>query len=162
MPDQALERTRRNLHGMVLALLVFTSCGYEEEISRDQLLNAPEVILIEGQQLVLNTSVLLAYNSQEGIFGPCSIGVDSIRFSSPLTMDCVWLVRGEDVWKGNLIDKGAWADSTNVALLMTFRDGPRWELFDTVDVIVRVWHAGEARLLRASKKQVGQMEPVFD
>ena len=141
------------MRATTLTLLLFTCFSQDEEMSRTQLLNAPETILIEGHQLVLKTSVLVYKPEGEGAYGSCSIGTDSMQISSPPTMDFVWLVRGEDVWKGNLLDR-ADAKLANAALLTRFLDGPKWEPFQRIDVIVRIWHDGEARLLRSSNVEI--------
>ncbi len=146
-----------NQYLVLFALLILISCRDETEIPIDQLLAVPETISIQNQQLLLSTSVSRVIPDDHPIYGTCFVhAIDSTPLPPSLTMDVMWIVYNQEVWKTQLSEKHTQIVPQHITISKTFRNGPKWGPDVHVDVIVRVrYNEGSTQLLRASNQRIG-------
>ena len=74
-----------------------------------------------------------------------------------LTVDGLWVVNGDQVWRGTPREEQPRTDPTKVEVVA--REGPRWGPGITVDVIVRLRGAGgRSALLRAAAQPINRTD----
>ena len=129
------------------------------EIPVDVLLATPDTIVVDGGTLTLSTYIWRSFMptvapSGTGLIALVYIGMtDSTKVSSSMSVDAVWIVSGQNVWKSFLMDANQ--PKTN-QICKIARYGPEWD--NPVDVIVRVLGSrGDSHLLRASHQTIGKV-----
>jgi hypothetical protein len=126
------------------------------------LLNAPDTVRVDGRTLTLSTSLwrdLMPSTDDHGSPLTAILYVetaDSANFPASISADAVWIVRGDEVWKGFCAKEAPPPGEQRPNRLWRIaRNGPGWPVDLPVEVIVRLLVAnGSSRLLRASHQRI--------
>jgi hypothetical protein len=135
-------------------------------VSKAQLLAAPDTIIVGSKKIFLTTFLwrdFMPTATTNG--GPLTAvlfiaAMDSTPLQGVISVDAVWIVNGDQIWK-------SWTSDDPVAetsfgrhgLGKIARNGPAWAPGVTVDVIVRVFDAQEiAFLLRAPNQWISRTD----
>lgn len=164
---------------LCLAALMLSSCHNNElvlpyppffpgppDIPVPQLLAALDTIVVAGRQLYLSTYMWRDFQPISPPNGKPLIALiyvtatDSIRLPSNISVDAVWIVYNNEVWKSWLSDANPSSpQQIPNRIEKVARDGPKWGPHVFVDVIVRVYNgSGTSFLLRASNQWISRTD----
>ena len=146
----------------ILTMLTIIGCSgvpVAPDIPLEDLLNAPELITIDGREYYLDA--YLNRDFMPGTWGAKGspmrafvrvTATDTEPFPSNVNADWLWVVNGKEFWAA--LTEDVEPDDPNVGehqLGKRADDGPRWETGIYVDVIIRVTHEErDTYLLRAA------------
>jgi len=128
----------------------------------DDLLAAPLVVEINGRQFTLETFIWRDFMPGDNSGGSSLMAavyltaVDGQHFPDEIDSNRIWVINGENVWEATFQGESRPRSSTHLYQLEKVANGgPRWDVGDQVEVVVRVtaWSAG-TRLLRATKQVI--------
>lgn len=148
--------------GMMLAGLALCSCQSPTSPGLDELLAAPEEIVVSGRAYTLETYLyrdFMPVSPPDGRPLTAVIwvtAVDRNPFPSNIDADRIWVVNKGEIWEAKLSAGSSSGDPTRQHQLeKVARDGPKWGPGTYVDVVVRVVESGgKDRLLRASNQYI--------
>ena len=143
-------------------------------ISRDELLSAPESIVIEGRELFLKTElwrdfmpVVYPEGQQPAVPGSLLAAIiivtatDSSKLPSAIATDELWIINGNEIWNTSIRDI-SYSDGPLLkpfTIVKMIGNGPKWKPLVQVDVIVSIHdNRGRVKLLRAENQWIGQTE----
>jgi hypothetical protein len=155
---------------VVLVVLLIAGCSGNPaapDVSLEDLLNAPEVITIDGREFSLDALVWRDFMpGQWGSEGSPLMAVvyvtatDMEPFPSNVNADWLWVVKGKESWA--VLTEGLDPDDPDVGehqLGKRADGGPRWETGIYADVIIRVtYEERDTYLLRAADVKIERTE----
>jgi len=129
----------------------------------NQLLSAPDTVTVNGQELVLRTTMWRNFAPIAPPDGDPLIAImwvysaDSTALSPGLSADAAWVVNEGQIWDTYFTDEPPPSDVLRpYRLYNVARDGPKWGPGITVEVVVRLRDAdGNSHLLRAPEQRIG-------
>jgi hypothetical protein len=125
------------------------------DISASQSFGIPETVSVRGQDLILTTSLLRMMRSDQPVYGQCIVrAIDSTDLPASLTIDGIWIVNGQEVWKGWVGRDPRIEELFQYGIVRIIKDGPMWGPFARVDVIVRLRFEDSTILLRAVNQYI--------
>lgn len=133
-------------------------------ISIQELLAAPDTVVVEGRTLTLSTSIwrdFMPISPPDGkplIAAAYIDAVDTTRLPSSITSDAIWIAYDGQVWNSHFTNETPPQQRPN-RLEKIARNGPKWGPGVYVDVVVRVFDGrGIAVLLGASHQCIGRTD----
>lgn len=143
-------------------------------ISIDELLSAPESVIIEGRKLFLKTEmwrdfmpVVYPEGQQPAFPGSPLLAIiiisvtDTTKLPSSIASDELWIINGNEIWNTPIKDI-SYSDGPLLkpfTIVKMVRNGPKWKTLIKVDVIVSIHdRKGRVKLLRAKDQWIGQTE----
>jgi len=142
---------------IILQFLITISC---RKYSVDDLLTAPEDLLINNREYILESCLWRDFQPICPPDGQPLIGViiviatDSLQFPSSLDADHVWVINGNDVWDTELINRYSPYGQEYKIVKRTKDSGPKWGPGIYVDVVVQLIDDDSTYLLRASNQYI--------
>lgn len=139
---------------------VFGSDETPGSMTRDELLSAPETVIVDGHELALRTYMWRDFmpisppggKPLTAIFWVFS--ADSSELPEGLEVDAAWVVKDDEIWDAHLVGDEP-PEQLPYQLERIARDGPKWSPFIEVQAIVRLREAnGKTHLLRASGQSI--------
>ena len=154
----------------ILMMLLIVGCSggpIAPDIPLGDLLNAPELITIEGREYSLDAAAGRDFMpGQWGSEGSplraavCITAMDMEPFPSNVNADWLWVVNGKEFWAA--LTEDLEPDNPNVGehqLGKRADGGPRWDTGIYVDVVIRVtYEERNTYLLRAPDVIIGRSE----
>ncbi len=149
----------------ILLILFIPSCDLMEphpSVPPDELLSAPEKIIIDGREFILETYMWRDFQPVSPPDGKPLIAiawitaVDSLAIPATLDATRLWVIKDHEVWETAFYDEDR-SYVPDYKLEKIAREGPKWGPNITVDVVVRVVDKRNGRqyLLRASEQYIG-------
>jgi hypothetical protein len=149
----------------ILLILFILSCDLMEphpSVPPDELLSAPEKILIDNREFILETYMWRDFQPVSPPDGKPLIAivwitaVDSLAIPAELDATRLWIIKDREVWETPFSDEDR-GHVPDHKLEKVARNGPKWGPNITVDVVVRVVDKRNGRqyLLRASEQYIG-------
>lgn len=154
-----------------LVLILPLGCGEETGLGipalpSNILLSVPEVLVLRGQTLGVETSLWRDFqpisppDGQPLIALVTVYSLDSSALPDRLTTDGLWIVHQDSVWRSLFSSEPPPPDhQAPWRITRIARNGPKWPPGDTVDVVVRVFDgSGTMRLLRAADQRINRTD----
>ena len=163
----------KKLEKLALAIFLLITCCIgcgpsDHSVSITELMSAPEKIQIDNRVYTLKTELwrdfMPVQRQDDGIPGSPLIALiwvcaeDSLDFPSSLTADRLWIINGQEVWETEFSNEYRPYDPYNKNRLeKVARNGPKWEPYIAVDVIVRlIDRENNSYLIKAVNQGIGR------
>jgi hypothetical protein len=152
--------------GLALASCSDKGVSVPPEIPIEQLLAAPDTLVIDSSAIILNTYMYRDFMPISPPDGKPLIAIvdiakpDSSNLPAGLSADAIWIINGQQIWKSWFSNEQPPADWIRPNLLKRVaRKGPKWGPDIYVDTVVRVIGPnGEKYLLRAQHQYIGRTD----
>jgi hypothetical protein len=145
-------------------MLSSQSCSSMATRATSEVLAAPTTVTIDGQSVVLQTSMwrdFMPVSPPDGkplvaIFRP----VRSDNSTPPgVRIEEAWVVFGEETWNPKITEERFASPPAQTHYEAVAREGPKWGPNVTVSVVVSIRDAsGNTQLLRASNQTIGRTD----
>lgn len=156
-----------------ISLIILSGCSifddeqdHLENIPVQELLAAPDTLILDDQPLVLRTYMWRDFQPISPSDGKPLIAIfwvysaDSTVIPENTTLDAAWLIHNDQIWGSYLTGEDPPpSEDTPYQLYDVLRDGPKWETGIEVDVVLRIRSAeGNNHLIRASNQHIGRTD----
>ncbi len=129
----------------------------------DELLSAPETIVIDDREYILETYMWRDFQPVAPPDGQPLIAiiwvtaVDSMAISPDIDATRIWVINDSEVWESTFSDEERPESVPEFKLEKVARNGPKWGPHITVDVVVRVIDSitDDVFLLKAADQYIG-------
>ena len=166
MPRKPSENLVVSIASVALALV--TGCedlgvAVPPTLPVETLLAAPETLVVQNRTLTLSTSLWRDFMPSTDGDHSQLIALVYVEATGPaplpvgLSIDAVWVVSGQDVWKSFFSDEARPPGEQKPNRIAAIaRNGPRWDGY--VDVVVRVLDGHDSTyLLRVGSQYIGRV-----
>ncbi len=156
----------RNYVSSLIMVALFTGCLTPPEESSyeiDDLLAAPEVVSIGGQNYALETFMWRDFmpitppGGQPLITIIWVTEVDSLSIPQELNATTLYVINDDEVWETPFSDEDS-PPTPEHKLEKVARDGPKWGPDILVTVVVQIKFDGSTYLLKASDQYIGRTD----
>lgn len=129
-------------------------------VTLEKLSFAPEFVTISGEEYALKTSMWRDFMPPHEPDGGPLIAIvkvfnkNNVNISEKLTIDKVWIIKGQEIWESVLLDEDYGPIKRKVV-----RNGPKWGPNIKVDVVIRIIDENKNEyFLKASNQNIDKTE----
>lgn len=128
-----------------------------------EILNAPDTLIYDQKNYVLDCFIWRDFmpplQEQDGSSMMVSVDLvsaDSTQISPNLSLEYLWVIHGVETWA--TLFENEERPNYSFKINAISRDGPKWEVFDSVHVVVRIAANDEIFMLRSLNQVISRTD----